>query len=768
MTAGRLFKAALANTCCSVALSLSAVLFVACGGGGGDTPPTAVVPAGFAYALSQNALSVTAGLTGSVSATISRTGSFAGTVSLAAEAVPNGITIAFSPVDIAAGTTLATISVSAATTVTPGTYSFTVRGKASGLADQTGTVSLTIVAAPAFLLSLSPSSLSLQAGTGNVATSVLLARTNFSDVVTLSVEGLPAGVTATLSTTSPAADSTLLTLSALTTTAAGTYPIVMRAKSALVDRTATLSLTVTAPQDFALSAAPASLSVVQLGPSVTTTVNIARLAGFTGAVALSLENLPTGVTGAFAASSVTGASTVLTLNAAAGATVGTSTVTVRGKVAGLPDRTTTLSVVVAASGAFTLSLTPPSLTVPQGQSASSTATIVRVAPFTGPITLAVTGLPTGITAVTPTIAAGATTAVITLSASANAAAVTSSLIVHATAAGVAEQTASLSITVSTAQTSLISQHVLVQEGFAIALASTVLQSQIQVLIAVTTTGAGSATTCETLSGGGSVQSLPVGADNPKKVGIYYDNACVKPYILADATQVTNNSTTGRSDITESATYFAPAGTLLGSMALQEHATFTGDNVTVAGLGTFTPANGATAVKLGLACAFTSNTNATYPCYGGVTQNVPSLALALGSVTVLNLHVVDANSPVTFDGSNSVLTTGALNALTLSAPTELTLGIAGGATWGSSSQSGSAATFSLFPPTPTGWTVTDTGHDMKFSIQVVSNATRNLTGSVTQISTGVTLATFALDQSGTGTVTYSDGTMAAVTSWLFAN
>ena len=670
--------------------------------------------------------------------------------------------------DITSGVTSGSATVSAASTVTAGVYTFTIRSKASGLADQTGSVTVTVAAAPAFALTLSQATASLQAGTGNATASVLLARTNFTDAVALTVEGAPAGLTAAFTATSLTADSTLLTLTALSSTTPGTYPLTVRAKSSLSDRTALLTLTVTAAQDFVLSTVPATVSVAQLASSAPTTVNVARTGGFTGAVALSLENLPSGVTGTFAAPSVTTASAQLTFSAVAGVTVGTSTVTIRGKVAGLADRTTTLALTVTASGAISLSLAPTTVTVAQGQSISTTVTIVRTAPFTGAVAVAVTGLPTGVTATTPTIAVGATTATLTLSAATTVVAGTSPLVVHATAAGIAEQTTALSVVVTAVPTSLISQHILVQEGLAIALASTVLQSQIQVLLAVTTTGQGSASLCETLPGGGSTQSLPIGADNPKKVGIYYDNVCTKPYILADASVVTTNSTTNRTDITETASYFGPTGTTLGSLALQEHATFDGNSITVAGLGTFTPTNGATPVRLGLTCAFVNETNATYPCYGGIVQNVPSLSLALGSVTVLNLHITDFDSPVTFDGNNSVLTTGALNALTLGNPTELTLGITGGTTWGASTQSGSAATFSLFPPTPTGWTVTDSVHGMKFTIQVVNNTVRNLTGSITQISNGATLATFALDQSGTGTVTWSDGSTAAVTGWLFAN
>jgi hypothetical protein len=39
--------------------------------------------------------------------------------------------------------------------------------------------------------------------------------------------------------------------------------------------------------------------------------------------------------------------------------------------------------------------------------------------------------------------------------------------------------------------------------------------------------------------------------------------------------------------------------------------------------------------------------------------------------------------------------------------------------------------------------------------------------IIQLSTGATLATGSVDQSGTGTITYSDGSSAAITSWTLA-
>jgi hypothetical protein len=73
-------------------------------------------------------------------------------------------------------------------------------------------------------------------------------------------------------------------------------------------------------------------------------------------------------------------------------------------------------------------------------------------------------------------------------------------------------------------------------------------------------------------------------------------------------------------------------------------------------------------------------------------------------------------------------------------------------------------FSLFPPTPTSWTLTDTTHDQQIVISVMDDTTRDTSILITQISTGTSLASGTVDQSGTGTITYSDSSIDAVTNW----
>jgi len=70
--------------------------------------------------------------------------------------------------------------------------------------------------------------------------------------------------------------------------------------------------------------------------------------------------------------------------------------------------------------------------------------------------------------------------------------------------------------------------------------------------------------------------------------------------------------------------------------------------------------------------------------------------------------------------------------------------------------------------PTSWTLSDAAHDEKIVVQVTDNTTRDSSITITSISTGSVIATGQVDQSGTGSITYSDNSKAAITGWTLAN
>ncbi|HTE46741.1 MAG TPA: hypothetical protein VK636_15925 [Gemmatimonadaceae bacterium] len=106
-----------------------------------------------------------------------------------------------------------------------------------------------------------------------------------------------------------------------------------------------------------------------------------------------------------------------------------------------PGPTPTGSFAVAGSGA---------LSVPQGASGTVTITVARSGAFTGSISLAVSGLPAGVTgAFNPsTVAAGQTTSTLTLTAGAASPAGTTTVTITGAASGFSNQTASVALTIT--------------------------------------------------------------------------------------------------------------------------------------------------------------------------------------------------------------------------------------------------------------------------------------------------------------------------------
>ena len=309
----------------------------------------------------------------------------------------------------------------------------------------------------------------------------------------------------------------------------------------------------------------------------------------------------------------------------------------------------------------------------------------------------------------------------------------------------------------------VAQRALAQTGLAIGLASTVLQSQLNMVLAVFETD----TYCTALNGGGTVRLNAMPAD----VTVYYNNNCTQPYV-SSGSNTTMTASNGDLVVSEAATYYGLNGAVIGSLALNETAELGSNSLSVYGLGIFTPAGGAhTPVQLGLYCTLAENTSS---CGGGIAQNFPALGIAIGAVVPLTLTYStnpfgagSLPSPVTFTGGGTAVS-GPTGSLKLTNPSPSSLVIQGGTTYASLTASGGAAGFDLFPPTPTAWTLTDSAHDQQFQISVISNTARNLSLTIQQVSTGAVLATGALDQSGTGTITYSDGSSAAITNWTLAN
>jgi hypothetical protein len=171
----------------------------------------------------------------------------------------------------------------------------------------------------------------------------------------------------------------------------------------------------TAEPGFTITSAASALSFAQ-SQSGTSTIAVGDLGGFSGAVTLTATGLPSGVTAGWSANPVAGSS-VLTLTASSTAAIGTATVTISGSSGSLtPVTPATIALTINAGPSFTLSPSSSSRSVTQGGNATDTITITGAHGFSGGVTLAATGLPSGVTAAWGTNPA-TSTSVLTLTAS---------------------------------------------------------------------------------------------------------------------------------------------------------------------------------------------------------------------------------------------------------------------------------------------------------------------------------------------------------------
>ncbi len=143
--------------------------------------------------------------------------------------------------------------------------------------------------------------------------------------------------------------------------------------------------------DFAIAATPAS-QTVSPGSPTTYQVTVTPTGTFNGAVSLTSTGLPAGAVGTFSPNPTTGAST-FSVTTDASTPTGSYPVTITG-VSGSLTHSTTVTLVVSTPD-FSLSAAPASSTVTAGASTTYSVSVTPAAGFTGSVSLAASGLPSG-------------------------------------------------------------------------------------------------------------------------------------------------------------------------------------------------------------------------------------------------------------------------------------------------------------------------------------------------------------------------------------
>ncbi len=294
------------------------------------------------------------------------------------------------------------LTLTASSTAALGAATVTITGT-SGAVTASTTIALTVntVAVPSFTLARSASSLTIAAGNSATDTITVGDVGGFTGSVTLAASGLPSGVTAAFGS-NPTTGSSVLTLTASSTATAGVSTVTITGTSGALTASTTIALTVSgaapavgcrvlytiSPQNT--SAFGATLSIQNTG---STAINQWTLT-WTFANGQTVSQLWNGMESQSGANvSVVNESYNGTI--AAGATY--TGVGFNGTWNGVTNAVpTSFAVNGSTCSSLVLLASAPAVSVAPGSSASDTITVAGG--LTGNVTLAVSGLPNGVTA----------------------------------------------------------------------------------------------------------------------------------------------------------------------------------------------------------------------------------------------------------------------------------------------------------------------------------------------------------------------------------
>jgi uncharacterized membrane protein len=250
-----------------------------------------------------------------------------------------------------------------------------------------------------FALSASPTSLSVMQGDQGSSAISSTIRGGFNSAVTLSASGVPNGTTVSFSPNpiaAPGSGSSIMTIDVGAGTALGTYPITVTGSGGGLQHSTTVTLTVTDPPDYTISANPPAVSVAQGGQgnsTITTTI----IGSFNNAINLSASGVPSGTTVTFNPNQIAApgnGSSYMTINVGASTALGSYPITVTGSGGGV-RHSTTVTLTVTNGSDFTISASPMSLNLLQGSQGTSTIRTTISGGFNSAVTLSASGVPNG-------------------------------------------------------------------------------------------------------------------------------------------------------------------------------------------------------------------------------------------------------------------------------------------------------------------------------------------------------------------------------------
>lgn len=243
-----------------------------------------------------------------------------------------------------------------------------------------------------FNLAVSPPALSVvQGAVANYRVILTYSDPSYSGTpITVDVTGLGPGMNYQLDSSGN------LAVSTSTSTPAGTYPFKVTGSALGVYHQTIGTLTVTAkpsPFDYSITVSP-STQTITLGQTTSYTVTVSVVSGL-GNVLLSLTGLPSDIPYLLTTpGGVPPYSSTLNIDTSASTSTGTFTIYVTGTGDSL-TKTAKTSLTVKSVADFTISGSPQTASIDQGESASFTVFVESTGGFDQPVVLTAIGLPTG-------------------------------------------------------------------------------------------------------------------------------------------------------------------------------------------------------------------------------------------------------------------------------------------------------------------------------------------------------------------------------------
>jgi hypothetical protein len=230
----------------------------------------------FSIGASPSSQTVSPGGKATYTASVTRLSGFTGSVSLAVSGLPSGTSGSFSVNPIGSSQSSSVLTVNTSSSTPAGTYPLSIKGTSGNLSNST---SVTLVVqrgqTPDFALAVSPTSQQVLQGDQNTYTVSVSSGGGFTGPVSLSVSGLPKGVTATASpnpvtpTATSGATSTL-TVTAASNASAGNYTLSVSGTSGKLSHSAQVGLAVLQTTSFSISG---NASTAKLYPGLATPVD---------------------------------------------------------------------------------------------------------------------------------------------------------------------------------------------------------------------------------------------------------------------------------------------------------------------------------------------------------------------------------------------------------------------------------------------------------------------------------------------------------------